>query len=169
VYKPIFPAKLFKIPEENDKCGVCNKKLRKSSLKRHVQYMHSGKIEQCLLCDYSTRNQSSLVNHILTNHLRVKKWKCMLCDFSAGENQRLTNHVKSVHLKEDDYKCQLCNETFSSIPSVDTRLSSKRAINSCLSNLVFLVLWFIWYCLLIHKMASFQSQSTYIQLSSKIS
>jgi hypothetical protein len=52
---------------------------------------------------------------------------------------------------------------------VDTRLSSKRVINSCLSNGVFLVLWFIWYCLLIHKMASFQSQSTYIQLSSKIS
>jgi hypothetical protein len=53
--------------------------------------------------------------------------------------------------------------------SVDARLVPKRVINYCLSNRVFLVLWFIWYWLLIHKMASSQPQSTYIQLSSKIS
>jgi hypothetical protein len=50
---------------------------------------------------------------------------------------------------------------------VDTRLSSKRAINSCLSNRLFLVLWFHLSCLLIHKMASFQSQSTFNQLLAK--
>jgi hypothetical protein len=46
----------------------------------------------------------------------------------------------------------------------DTRLSSKRVINSFLSNRLFLVLWFYLYCLLILKMASFQYQCTLNQL-----
>jgi hypothetical protein len=46
----------------------------------------------------------------------------------------------------------------------DTGLSSKRVFNSCLSNRLFLVLWFYLYCLCILKLASFQYQSTLNQL-----
>jgi hypothetical protein len=114
--------------KEHVNCELCSKQLSKTSLRRHMHYMHSdqSKLDKvhCVLCDYAPRCQSNLENHIINVHLGVKKWKCMLCDFTSGGSGGLTNHVRSVHLKEEDYKCQLCDVTFSSIPSLNLHIKA---------------------------------------------
>jgi hypothetical protein len=51
-----------------------------------------------------------------------------------------------------------------SLTDDDARLLSKRVIKSFPSNWLLSVLWFYLYCLLIHKMASFEYQCTLNQL-----
>merc|ERR1712129_573897 len=49
-------------------CKVCNKPLKKTSLKEHIQNIHSGLRVDCPECDYQTNTTSSLNRHRFKEH-----------------------------------------------------------------------------------------------------
>lgn len=115
-------------PELN-KCGKCGKVYScLSLLRKHAKFCSLSKDEKlsvyhlsCHHCDYRTYKKSSLINHILRNHVPRKtslayfqRFTCDYCNKKTSSKRNMLDHIKSKHLPPDpDFnKCKKCGKNF---------------------------------------------------------
>lgn len=94
---------LFTTSEENELkkhticCGLEN-----------VNFLHN-----CYLCQYSSNNKWTLMQHINIIHKKIKSFQCNLCNFSSVYNHTLKNHKYYVHqIVDSRYICPICSNFF---------------------------------------------------------
>ena len=94
-------------------CEICDHiEYKEDDLKTHMETAHTDKQETavhcCALCEFVTKGEKSLTEHIKSNH----EIKCKVCDFISESSEHLKIHVESVH---SVIKCRRCTyETLSS-------------------------------------------------------
>ena len=78
------------------------------SLNRHMKTAHDiGPELTCAYCDFNTRREDNLKNHIRIEHEGVR-YNCESCKFIAKCPQYLNLHKKVVH-EGFRYKCDQCD------------------------------------------------------------
>ena len=61
-------------------------------------------MNQCLLCDFRTKDRQYMKRHIETIHLGKKSYHCNICDKNFTLPQNLTQHKAIVHEGKKDKK-----------------------------------------------------------------
>lgn len=92
---------LFNISGVKDHiCNVCGKAFTvQSTLKSHMQSHSDQRPYHCPRCDYSSRLQSTLQQHIIVVHLLEgrKPFKCPYCPHRTAMKMNCRKHVKQQH------------------------------------------------------------------------
>jgi len=86
-------------PNENIyNCKVCDKPLKKTSLREHIQNTHSGFRLDCPECDFQTNTRSSLNGHRFRMHkIGSKPFQCPKCRYKAQFREFFRRHMKEKH------------------------------------------------------------------------
>lgn len=99
------------------KCPECGKWLKnKRCLKSHL-LLHTNDEMRCDLCDYVTKKDKLLKNHMVTKHSNEKTFFCDHpgCDKSFKVKRALTIHKSTNHGgKSASKKCEFCSREFAS-------------------------------------------------------
>merc|ERR1712129_586397 len=86
-------------PNENIyHCKVCDKPLKKTSLREHIQNTHSGFRLDCPECDFQSNTRSSLNGHRFRMHkIGSKPFQCPKCRYKAQLRKFFRRHMKEKH------------------------------------------------------------------------
>ena len=94
----------------------------KSSLKKHVNFVHEGKRSfECEVCNGRFTEKRKLKQHIEDVHCLTtisivhegnKSFQCELCVFTTQKNCDLRKHKSEVHEEEKPHQCGICNNRF---------------------------------------------------------
>ncbi|XP_070508840.1 transcription factor grauzone-like [Chironomus tepperi] len=99
------------------KCPECGRWLKnKRCLKSHLM-LHTNVEMRCDICDYVTKKESLLKNHMMTKHSDVKTFICDHpgCDKSFKVKRALSIHKSQNHGgKSSIKKCEFCQREFAS-------------------------------------------------------
>ncbi|KAM7342532.1 uncharacterized protein ACRADG_009922 isoform 1-T1 [Cochliomyia hominivorax] len=101
-------------------CNICNLRLRKSSLIRHLRTVHvacEGTVES------TYRARTHHYRQILkpkprqprnrrTKSLNKKKYHCKICDIHFDGHQSIVEHNKEFHNDGTRYQCKICTSDF---------------------------------------------------------
>lgn len=122
--KPVPKVGTYFLPEmlpkvtarERDKevitCRVCEKEMRRGSLKEHMdRHENSGKFE-CPQCSKTFSRASAREKHIRT-HTGERPYACSQCDKSYRQKVHLNEHMRS-HSGERPFVCRLCGFSLTS-------------------------------------------------------
>lgn len=97
------------------KCPECGKWLKnKRCLKSHL-LLHTSDEQKCELCDYTTKKEKLLKNHMVTKHSNEKSFACDHpdCEKSFKVKRALTIHKAKDHGgKSAAKKCEFCSREF---------------------------------------------------------
>lgn len=96
------------------KCPECGKWLKnKRCLKSHL-LLHTSNEQKCQLCDYITKKEKLMKNHMMTKHSEEKRFKCdhPECDKSFKVKRALTIHLQQHEGKTSSRKCEFCGREF---------------------------------------------------------
>ncbi|VDD76178.1 unnamed protein product [Mesocestoides corti] len=118
------PPPLFFLPEkvnsqplrdrdrEMISCSVCQKTMRRGSLREHMdRHENSGKFE-CELCGKNFSRASAREKHIRT-HTGERPFQCELCPKAYRQKVHLNEHMRS-HSGERPFVCRLCGFSLAS-------------------------------------------------------
>lgn len=118
------PSTLFFLPEriasqpvrDRDReivtCTICQKSMRRGSLREHMdRHENSGKFE-CELCGKNFSRASAREKHIRT-HTGERPFKCDLCPKAYRQKVHLNEHMRS-HSGERPFVCRLCGFSLAS-------------------------------------------------------
>jgi len=104
-------------PNENIyNCKVCDKPMRKTSLREHIQNFHSGFRLDCPECDFQTNMRSSLNGHRFRIHnIGSKPFQCPKCRYKAQLKEFFRRHMMEKHginvpTEEKDRMCYIGKE-----------------------------------------------------------
>jgi Zinc finger, C2H2 type len=99
------------------KCGECGKWLKNQRcLKSHMQ-LHANVDHKCEMCDYVTKKEKLLKNHIITRHTNDRPWNCDACDKTFKVKRALTIHKTQNHAEsggKTGRTCEFCSREFQS-------------------------------------------------------
>lgn len=114
-------------------CPRCNKVVKPSSLKRHMELVHGVGTEQeeeegtteprpqklasnkpsikCNLCGHLVRKKCDLDAHLNRYHLKIKPYVCHICSKDFCGKVRLKEHI-STHTNDNSCFCSVCGGKF---------------------------------------------------------
>lgn len=98
------------------KCEVCGKWLKNQRcLKSHMQ-LHNNVDFKCGTCDYVTKKEKLLKNHIITRHTSLRPWNCAICNKTFKVKRALTIHKAQNHIEgsKSGKTCEFCSREFAS-------------------------------------------------------
>ena len=120
-------------------CPHCGKTLSVSSLRAHIKHVHTGQINLCSKCTFSTKNISTLKEHFKRKHTSYKSscefcgktvkdikghlrstmcgkevddrnvLQCPKCPIQVRTKSQLKWHVSHIHDRIKDKQCTLCS------------------------------------------------------------
>ena len=94
-------------------CKICDRPLKKTSLREHIQSIHSGFRLDCPECDFQTNTRSSLNLHRFNKHnIGSKPFQCHKCSYKTKLRNFLKRHLQEKHdidlPREDSGNCDQC-------------------------------------------------------------
>lgn len=93
-------------------CSICNKTMKRGSLREHMdRHENSGKFF-CDLCGKNFSRASAREKHIRT-HTGERPFKCHICPKSYRQKVHLNEHLRS-HSGERPFVCRLCGFSLAS-------------------------------------------------------
>lgn len=98
------------------KCDkYCKDYKQKGNLTTHVKFAHgNAPIFSCGYCSYSTKQKSSLINHVKAKHEELssiprKRYTCNVCKKIYKGKEGLNKHWKIIHGTAPSYFCNYCS------------------------------------------------------------
>jgi len=115
-------------------CKVCDKPLKKTSFREHIQSIHSGLRVDCPECDYQTNTRSSLNSHRFKEHnIGSKPFQCPKCRYKAKFRNFFKRHMKEKHdinmPREDNENCDQCVYSTKSASSLKMHKIRRHKVN----------------------------------------
>ncbi|KAI8123768.1 Zinc finger protein 358 [Lucilia cuprina] len=100
-------------------CNICNLKLRKSSLMRHLRTVHIA-CEGTIESTYRARNHHyrkllqwpSKLYTRRTKYKKEKEYCCKICDIHFDGHKQIVEHNKEFHNNGQKWPCKLCTSEF---------------------------------------------------------
>lgn len=93
-------------------CTVCSKRIRRGSMREHLdRHNNTGKFS-CPICDKTFSRESAMEKHIRT-HTGERPFKCTLCAKAYKQQVHLNEHMRS-HTGIRPYICRLCGFSLAS-------------------------------------------------------
>ena len=91
-------------------CDICGKKMNKSTLKQHIDYVHKRKKDnvQCSDCGQIFERQHQLLKHQNLVHSTDEKFDCEVCGRRFSRVAAKENHMK-CH-REGTFPCEMCGK-----------------------------------------------------------
>ncbi|XP_055678107.1 zinc finger protein 260-like [Lutzomyia longipalpis] len=103
-------------PKMKVKCSICEKEVRKYFLDRHMKSHRSKKVENqsfiCHLCQKTFISRETIRAHMITVHLKKKRYSCNHCDQKFIHSLTRYRHINKYHLKKTVASCSLCSASF---------------------------------------------------------
>ena len=94
--------------------------LRNHKEKVHGEVYRQFPLKTCEECDFSTRFQSKMKVHQLTEHTELKK--CKFCPFETGYKKTLKRHKATEH--QNKYDCHTCDFKTTSKAGISSHIQS---------------------------------------------
>lgn len=91
-------------------CHICNRQVKRGTLKRHMRIHVTEKSFQCGICPRSFSLEINLNKH-LSRHVIGKKYQCYMCPFGSKYLNSLRFHF-CKHIGKKIYKCKICFKRF---------------------------------------------------------
>uniref|UniRef100_A0A1B0CZ08 C2H2-type domain-containing protein n=1 Tax=Phlebotomus papatasi TaxID=29031 RepID=A0A1B0CZ08_PHLPP len=103
-------------PREKDQvqCQKCGKWLMNNRCLKSHMILHSSTFLRCESCDYTTKKESLLRRHQLTQHSDAKPFSCTICGRAFKLKRALTVHISQHENTKKQYKCNFCDRFFNS-------------------------------------------------------
>ena len=97
-------------------CKTCGKWLKNQRCLKSHMLLHADVDHNCTICNYSTKKEHLLKNHILTKHTSDRPWSCDECDKTFKVKRALTIHKAQNHIEgaKSGRTCEFCGKTFGS-------------------------------------------------------
>ncbi|XP_075987979.1 zinc finger protein 532-like isoform X2 [Anticarsia gemmatalis] len=105
-------------------CPKCDKVIKPSSLKRHMEQIHgevSDKTKkkpvskqpsiECEMCGHTVRKRHDLEAHMNRYHLKIKPYVCHICSKDFCGKIRLKEHL-ATHTTTNSILCSVCHKKF---------------------------------------------------------
>ncbi len=107
-------------------CELCDFQTRREGhLRNHVRRVHLNiKGHHCPNCDFREASAGLLRQHMRKVHEKVRKFTCEACSYAAAERRRLESHVNRVHLHLKKFECNICEKTYGSQQAVKAHVRS---------------------------------------------
>ncbi len=82
-------------------CHLCDKELRKSSLRNHINTVHSNiRRYECNICGMRTTSNHKLENHMKVRHLDAEpKHSCPACTYRSHSSEKVALHIKNMRTR----------------------------------------------------------------------
>lgn len=100
------------------KCPVadCGKWLKNNRCLKSHMLLHNEADYKCGDCDYTTKKEKLLRNHILTKHSTIRPWPCEECEKTFKTKRALTIHKAQHHVEgsKTGRTCEFCSRPFAS-------------------------------------------------------
>lgn len=110
-------------------CTICQKSMRRGSLREHMdRHENTGKFE-CELCGKTFSRASAREKHIRT-HTGERPFKCELCPKAYRQKVHLNEHMRS-HSGERPFVCRLCGFSLASKSLLNRHLRTHGVKNGC--------------------------------------
>ena len=129
-----FGASKYQNKQENEMIEISASASIKSSLKKHVNFVHEGKrLFKCEICNGRFTEKIKLKQHIEDVHCLTtisivhegnKSFQCELCVFTTQKNCDLRKHKSEVHEEEKPHQCGICNLSFARKWNLDKHVVS---------------------------------------------
>lgn len=97
-------------------CPECSKWLKNQRCLKSHMMLHADAKFLCSQCDYVTKKEKLLRNHVITRHSDLRPWSCSDCDKSFKVKRALTIHIAQAHNEgsKSGKICEFCNRSFAS-------------------------------------------------------
>lgn len=107
-------------------CGLCFAKFETHlKLRAHQKDIHSGNSCVCDVCGKMFQTCSSVKEHILKVHSKVKPFLCDLCGSSFYSASKLKVHTQNAHLQIRNHECHLCDRKYKQAPELRAHIRSE--------------------------------------------
>ncbi|XP_026744087.1 zinc finger protein 11-like isoform X2 [Trichoplusia ni] len=111
-----------RVHSEPVKCPYCDKMIKPTSLKRHLEQLHpdncvkvptgpSKPSIECELCGHVVRKKVDLEAHMNRYHFKIKPYVCHICSKDFCGRVRLKEHI-ATHTTDNSCFCSVCGKKF---------------------------------------------------------
>lgn len=98
------------------KCPDCDKWLKNQRCLKSHRMLHNNVDFLCNMCDYVTKKEKLLKNHVITRHSDLRPFSCDECGKAFKVKRALTIHKAQSHSERSSTgkTCEFCNRSFAS-------------------------------------------------------
>ena len=106
-------------------CDVCEYKCESQvDFKKHFKDMHQEKKHTCCQCDFQSKRENILSEHIQVDHAAAphkRVYVCDICEYKCESQVDFKKHCKDMH-EEQKYTCDHCGTKLNSLQGLDTHI-----------------------------------------------
>ena len=120
------------VHDKTFQCKVCSKLFFEGGYLNSHMIVHNGVVDEkpkkqyfCDICDFSTKNRTTLEDHNIAKHLQKKDLSCFQCDYTTGVKANLRKHERRMHQELPTISCDKCDYTFKGFPGELKRHQSR--------------------------------------------